>query len=52
MTTGWKAARDSRRAHTKQTLKKHPPSTTISKRRRTSAKDSNSAMRMKGLLPP
>lgn len=50
MTTGWKAAADSRRAHTKSKLKKKPPSGNISKRRRTSSKDINSAMRLKGLL--
>ena len=51
MTTGWKAARDSRRAGKKQDLKRNPPTANISKRRRTSVKDSNSALRMKGLLP-
>ena len=50
MNTGWKAAAGARRPHTKAKLKRHPPSSNISKRRRNSAKDSNSAMRMKGLL--
>ena len=49
--TGWRAASDSRRAHAKQALKKKPPSSKVSKKRRNSAKDSNSALRMKGLLP-
>ena len=52
MTTGWKAARDSRRPSKKQDLKRRPPSVSVSKRRRNSVKDSNSALRMKGLLPP
>ena len=50
MTTGWKAAASSRRPHSKAKLKKRPPTLGVSKRRRNSAKDSNSAMRMKGLL--
>lgn len=50
MAQGWKAAADSRRPHTKTKLKRRPPTANISKRRRNSAKDSNAAMRMKGLL--
>ena len=50
MTTGWKAASESWRAHTKAKLKRNPPSSNISKRRRTSVKDSDSAMRKRGLL--
>ena len=50
MAQGWKAAADSRRPHTKSQLKKHPPTSNISKKRRNRAKDSNSAMRLKGLL--
>ena len=51
MTTGWKAARDSRRPHKKQELHKRARQPNVSKRRRTSVKDSNAAMRLKGLLP-
>ena len=50
MNTGWKAAKKSRRPHSKARLEKHPPSSNISKKRRTSVKDSNSSLRMKGLL--
>ena len=49
MQTGWRAARKSRRAHTRSELKKHPPTSNVAVRRRRSVKDSNSAMRMKGL---
>ena len=49
--TGWKADASNRRPHRKSRLKKRPPTGSISKKRRTSAKNSNSAMRLKGLLP-
>ena len=51
MTTGWKSAHDARRPHTRSRLKKRPPSSNISKKRRRSVKDQNSAMKRKGLLP-
>ena len=50
MSNGWKAASESRRPHQRAALKKRPPSTTISKKRRTSVADSDRALRMKGLL--
>ena len=50
MTTGWKAATKSRRPHTKQLLKRHPPSLRISKRRRISSKNVKAALRAKGFL--
>ena len=50
MNTGWKAAANSRRPHSKLLLKKHPPSSNVSRKRRVSVKDSNSALRLKGLL--
>ena len=50
MTTGWKAASESRRPHSKDKLKKHPSSLNPSKKRRTSVADSNRALRLKGLL--
>ena len=48
--TGWRASSEARRPHTKRQLKRRPPSTTISKKRRTSVKDSNAALRRQGLL--
>ena len=50
MTTGWKAARDSRRPHKTQELRKQGGRPTISKRRRQSVKDSNTAMRLRDEL--
>ena len=50
MAQGWRATAESRRPHTKSQLKKHPPTSNISKKRRTSSKDINSALKMKGLL--
>lgn len=50
MTTGWKAARDSRRPHTKQALKSNPPSGRVSRKCRTALKNSHAALRAKGLL--
>ena len=50
MTTGWKAASESRRPHSKAKLKKHPSSLNPSKKKRTSVADSNRALRLKGLL--
>ena len=51
MNTGWKAARQSRRPHSKQKLRRHPPNTRISRKRRTAAKNSNAALRLRGQLP-
>ena len=48
MNTGWRAARDSRRPHKSQELRKKGAKTTISKRRRQSVKDSNAALRLRG----
>ena len=48
--TGWRATQNSRRPHSKNELKKHPPTNTVSKKRRTQSKDRNSALRLKGLL--
>ena len=50
MTTGWKAARQARRPHTRHKLKRRPPATTISRKRRTAAKNIARALRQKGLL--
>ena len=49
-TTGWRASSEARRPHSKRLLKCRPPSSNVSKKRRTSAKNSNSALRQKGLL--
>ena len=50
MNTGWRAASDSRRPHKTQELLKNGGKSTVSKRRRQSVKDSNSAMRLRGQL--
>ena len=50
MNTGWRAASDSRRPHKSQELRKSGGKSTISKRRRQSVKDSNSALRLRGQL--
>ena len=50
MNTGWRAASDSRRPHKSQELRKSGGKSTVSKRRRQSVKDSNSAMRLRGQL--
>lgn len=47
---GWKANKEARRPHSKARLKKRPPRTRVSKRRRTSLQDRNQALRLKGLL--
>ena len=51
MNTGWRAAKESRRTHAKSKLEKKPPALRPDKKRRTGAKDRNSALRLKGLLP-
>ena len=50
MNTGWRAASDSRRPHKTQELRMNGGKSTVSKRRRQSVKDSNSAMRLRGQL--
>ena len=52
MNTGWRAASDSRRPHKTQELRMNGGKSTVSKRRRQSVKDSNSAMRLRGQLVP
>ena len=51
MSTGWKAAQRSRRAHTTQKLRSRQRKNRISKARRKSVQDAMRALRMKGLLP-
>ena len=51
MNTGWKAAREARRPHTRRRLKENPPATRINRKRKRAAKDVRSALRMKRLLP-
>ena len=46
-TTGWRAANEARRPHTKHLLRKHPPTLSPTKRRRTQAKDRNRAVRLR-----
>ena len=46
-TTGWRAANEARRPHTKHLLKKHPPTLSPTKRRRTQAKERMRAVRLK-----
>ena len=50
MATGWKAAKESRRAHTQEELKSKPSKHRIDKRRRQSAKDRMAAMKLRGEL--
>ena len=49
--TGWKAAKISRRPHKSQELRKRGAKAAVSKKRRISVKDSNNALRLRGLLP-
>ena len=51
MSTGWRAARRSRRPHTRRRMKERPKSGRASRKRRQSVRDSERALRMKGLLP-
>ena len=51
MTTGWRAARRARRPHTRRRLKEKPRTARASRKRRQSVRDSERALRMKGLLP-
>ena len=48
--TGWRAAKSSRRPHTAQRLRRNPQPLNPSKKRRTQSKDRQSALRLKGLL--
>ena len=48
--TGWKAAQESRRPHSQAKLRRRPPKTRISKKKRNQAKDRNQALRLKDLL--
>ena len=50
ITTGWKAARDSRRPHKQQALRRKGAKNTISKRRRQSIKDFDPVLRFRGEL--
>lgn len=45
--TGWRAAKEARRPHTKHLLSKHPPDLRPGKRRRTQAKDRARAVRLR-----
>ena len=50
MTTGWRAASQARRPHTRQRLKRRPPALKVSRKRLTATKNSHAALRAKGLL--
>jgi hypothetical protein len=47
---GWRASRESRRPHTRERLKRRARTPGVSRKRRTSVKDRERAMRLKGLL--
>ena len=51
MNTGWRAARQSRRPHTKRKIESGPQKNRAGKARRTAVKNAVRALRMKGLLP-
>ena len=50
MTTGWRACAEARRPHTRQRLKRRPPTLRTSRKRRTAIKNTHAALRAKGLL--
>ena len=49
--TGWKAAREARRPHTAQELRRNPPKVRASRQRRIQAKNRRAAMGARGLAP-
>lgn len=49
--TGWKAAREARRPHSAQLLRRSPPKLKSSRRRRVQSSNRRAAMRSRGLAP-
>ena len=51
MQTGWRAASGARRPHHTEQLRRKAKQPKVSVKRRTAARNSNAALRMKDLLP-